>query len=260
MDNFQENLNLVSQHYQKKFKDTGKPEYDIAQFNLLRSNANSFKDFITHHTPKENEPPKGIVFYSGLHSTAAFITHDNKIIAFNLSLSIDAHNVNKIINFTIESSLNTEIHLCQINFGEEKNELQKDDVSCTLFAFKSLKLMCQNDYELFHKMEKSPRYNNTYILPPEILRYAQSDNVVEKCINEYSKVLNLSEDDKQKITQEITGYRSEKYGKFHMLYHQLKHYTGNKEKQDEMIETLGTLTKELETENLQKQKVSDIQE
>lgn len=237
------NVDLFYDHYQKKFKETGKAEYNIPYFWLnMREEREGqekqrLKDFIKKYKPNVNSSPKPFVIFNNNHATAAFITHDNKVIMINQSF-FDVINIEKSSKL-----LNVKIIECQNSLYSA--EPQSDADSCVLFAFKYLKSLCADDYKLFNQLEKSSDGDNTYILPPSLLRYAQSETVVNDITMTYERKIGLTDDEKQ----ELTDYRKNKYGKFRILYHIIKHFTGDKAG---MIEHLKKLTTDLQQEDSKK--------
>ncbi len=284
-DTFDKVVDLVSGHYKAKFAKTKEPKFNIVTFCVgdkdcesssesslssvdSKDQADYFEELITNNMP-ETKNPQGIVFYSNTqeHATPALLTHDKKIIMFNL-FNVDSHITSFIKGYITSSNLDTEILSCQSVFnnchyndlGVGKNNPQRDNISCVIFAHKYLKLLCEDEYKLFKTMQLSPNENSVYVFPPELLRYSQSDRLVENTINEHSKILHLSKDQKEDITKKITDYRDKKFGKFRILYHHIKNYTGNKNKKSEMIENLKTLTTDLELENFNLEVKSLLQE
>lgn len=209
-------------HYQKKFTETGKQEYNIKIFDLDNNDDNSLVQFIVDNTPKAGEQPKGIVFFASQnnkHAISAFIKHDNKIFIQSLSLHDYAlgYRLEQILD---EKNINPKvIHLK--NWGMDDDDCpQKAESGCIIFAFKYTKLLCADNYKLFNDIKPSTVEYNVEILPPDLLKYAQSETVVKKALENYKAIFELS-DEKQK---EITDYRKNHFGKFRILYHQLKYF------------------------------------
>lgn len=280
MAEFDDAVDMVSSHYKEKFKKTEEPKYNIVTFRVgaeyhesssesdLSSSASSlnssssvssqqqvddFKKLITDNMPK-TENPQGIVFYSEMqaHTTPALLTHDNKIIIFNLS-EVDSHIIDHVENYIKLSNLDTKIVYCQSVFDNidhsscdiKDSNPQKDAISCIIFAHKYLKLLGEDDYKLFKSMKLSPDNNNIYVLPPELLRYSQSDSLVQRYLDKYQRIFRVPEEQ----IETLIDYRDDKFGKFRILYHHIKNYTGNTNKQSKIIHELKTLTTNLEHEN-----------
>lgn len=281
-DNVAENVSLYNQHYQNKFRQTGKQEYNVLTFNLELLDANQditndklqqFQALFDPHSFNDGTDKKKIVFYDDLHCTPAIITDDNKIFVFRQT-ETDHANLITIQNLIIQSDNNTEgnfikslytLENINVNYFNPAHSLQRSSNGCVLFAHKYLKLLSENNYRLFdekklpppntstlHKEEDEEEHDiildGTFILPPDLLKYAQSDRVIHNIIKSYKKHFGKELIDKSDIDlkeEELLEYRNNKYGKFHILYHQIKHYSGDDIQKKEMIDKLNKSTNEL---------------
>ena len=249
---FNKNIDIFHAHYQEKYLQTGKPEYNIELLNLdcdygedehdkvfLEKTIQQFKSLFEPSSFKNGADVKGIVMFYENHATPALITKDNKILTFNLSKHDESNNL-LLVELDTQCKTNKEIYTCENHDMSRDNESpQQADKGCVLFAFKYLKMLTENDYALFNELKPLP--NNVYILPPDLLKYAQSETVVTKAMNNYKQTFGLS-DAKE---QDIRSVRDIKYGKFHILYHIIKHYTGDDEEKSAITEKLQTLRTEL---------------
>jgi hypothetical protein len=194
---FKERLAVFDKHYQKKFQDTKKIEYNIKIHNLeddtlSDTDKKDLKQFILDNTPSENQPPKATILTRYSHATSVLITHDDKILIIDLSTS-DAE-VKKDIQDVLDiEKMNKTIILCE-NYNMSKEESpQKGSNGCIVFAFKYLKLLCTNNYALFDGLKPEPEKENVFILPPDLLKYAQSETVVTKVMSHYNNLFKLSD-------------------------------------------------------------------
>jgi hypothetical protein len=220
--------NQLQDHYQKKFQNTGKKEYDIHAFDLSDDlSDNDLVKIITQNTPKANELPKGVVVVDehNSHASCIFITHDNKIYAQDLSTD-DGSIAYSLQNDLEEAGINKEfIRLVNNNTDNEEGfSPQKSSSGCVIFAFKYAKTLLANNCELFNQLKSINIQNSELdmsIVPPDLLKYAQSETVVKEALTSYNNTFRLFNRKKK----EIIDYRKEHYGKFRILYHQLKHFS-----------------------------------
>ena len=258
---FYENIDIFHKHYQKKFIKTQNSEYDIGVLHLdfgykenecnkiFSPNAiQELKNLFEPSIPQNNETIKKIVMFDENHATPLFIKNNNTLIIFYTS-EYDYSNQLLLEELLKKSNLKKEIHICENHdIGNDNESPQQSKDGCILFAFKYIKMLCANDYDLFKQLKILPSEKNIYIIPPDLLKYAQSEKVVTKAMNSYALAFGLPEDKKQAITDS----RQNKYGKFHILYHQIKHYTGGDDEKVVMIEKLKELTENLDNQNSKK--------
>lgn len=235
--NTQERIDLVSHHYQRKFDETKKEEFNIFTLDIDKEiKPHTLESLLTDGTTEDD--PKKIVMYDSSegHATGLLVTHDKKIMMIALS-SVDNLRFNELSKILNDNGLGKKYKMSKsFHVSYRFGLYQKDYISCVMLVFKHLKLLAANNSKLFKQIK--PINDLEFMLPPEALRYAQSDEFLDKYIPYYQEKNNLDDMQTQLIADDIKKYRDDNFGQLRILYHQIKHFSGSEERKKQILKQL----------------------
>ncbi|MFT6072706.1 MAG: hypothetical protein ACJA1M_000832 [Alphaproteobacteria bacterium] len=274
--NLDQRNNLLGSHYKHKFANpetaNNKP-VQVIYFSDEEAGTSDIKEYYTHQfrayleNVYKNDSHKIIILSDGFHENMAIIQpafdgHKPKILLLELNYLLG-----NITKFSIEKELKknwlgdkfdliSSLMVFKVkNFFNDHNDNDKayspqiSGTGCHHFVHKYVKLLTANEGELLKQIEivKNSETGQDHVLfPPELFRYSQSETFLTKYIDLWCGNTQTLKDKspqeiaqkKQDITDKMTEFRENHYGKLHILYHIVKNYTGNVEAEAKILAAL----------------------